>query len=51
MSYGANAFQWACHDANASCRDVMMQCPLSACHDANVHLWARHDANVYVGMS
>ena len=50
ISCGANAFYWACHDANTSCRDVMMQmslwcmpwceCPLVGmswckCFDAN----------------
>ena len=24
MSCGANAFYWVCHDANASCKGVMM---------------------------
>ena len=27
------------------------KCPFSACHNANVHLWVCHDANVHVGMS
>ena len=27
------------------------KCPFGACHDANVHLWVCHYANVYVGMS
>ena len=41
-SCGANTFQWARHNVNASCRDIMMQ--MSPCRDTMMQMSTWEDA-------